>query len=153
MMKRLDHPSKTTWRFNGSEYTFTSGKGNFNQGKVACSALGMHLWYPNSQEELQFFETRVLCDLCYMSKDYYFVDDYGINTIAHNFWMGIIDRPNGNCLLADEVTRCSVKNYLPGQPNLGYQECPTYYWKNGAFGWDDSACSYAGSYGFCEKEI
>lgn len=149
MMRHLRHQSGGKWRFKDSEYIMTEQRVNFTQVKVACASRGMHLWYPKSQEEMRFVEREILC---YLPKEYLDVNRVAVGTIRYNLWIGVIDRPLGNCLFADEVTKCSVEKYLPGKPDKADQECVFYWWKNGVFGWNDVYC-YQKAAGLCEKTL
>ena len=148
MMRRLEHLSTKTWRFMGSHYMVTTTKGNFNQMKTACAARGMHLWYPNSQEEMRFVENEILCQL---PKNYIGIPGWSDGKIVeYGIWIGVINRPNGNCLLADGVTKCPVENYKYGYPREGNKKCTLFWWREGSFHWGDVFCRYS-FYGLCEK--
>ena len=105
----------------------------------------MHLWYPNSEEEMRFVEQEILCQL---PKEYV----RGAGIIEFILWIGVIDKPNGNCLLADEVTKCPVTNYYPGEPSYEYEPCTLYWYGNGTISWNDVRCELS-YYGLCEKEL
>lgn len=150
MRRRLEKSTKMTWRFKGSQYIVTMEKGNFTQTKTACAARGMHLWYPSSQEEIRFVEKDILCNL---DNDLQLVPTWDSNAIIFKILFGVIDRPNGNCLLSDGVTKCSVDNYFDSQPNKESQECTAYWWREERFGWDDINCApFFNASGLCEIE-
>lgn len=151
MMRREAHPSKRAWLYGGSQYVLTNHTGFYNDIKTTCAAKGMHLWHPNSKAEMQFVEREIFCNL--PKESFWFVGfDNGEEVVTFNIWLGVIDSPNGNCLLSDGVTKCPVENYYPGQPNSEYQECTKYWWRNGLTAWDDSNCQRL-RHGLCEKEV
>ena len=107
----------------------------------------MYVWLPDSQEEIAFVEEKIirnLTKLLFAEKGY-----------SHNVWVGIVDKPNGNCLLQDLITKCPVTNYLDGEPNDWkgrVQECVCY--KQTRFlgrAWDDVLCTKE-FHALCEGE-
>lgn len=149
MIARLQHPSMMTWHYKGSEYIVTKEKGDFLQIKAACAARGMHLWYPDSREEVLFVEKEILC---YLWGDYIRIPSWDHKMLVYDVWIGVIDRPNGVCYFADERTICPVKNYLPKEPSTNDEECTTYWWSEGKHGWIDTKCKNdIDFYGLCEK--
>lgn len=150
-MMLFEHPSQKTWRYSGSEYIVTKEKGNFTQMTAACAALGMHLWYPNSNEEMRFVEREIYC---YLSEEYYKIPSWGNNLVTYDIWIGVNDRPNGNCLLADGVTRCPVENYFPGEPSTAAEDCTVIWYIYGKFSWADTrSVNSRDFYSLCEKEV
>lgn len=154
MMLPLQDPTSMTWRFEDSEYILTKEKRSFSEMKSVCAAKGMHLWYPDSTAELRFIEREVLCNL---PKEYYFEPDwFGYRkTVIFNVWFGVIDRPNNNCLLADERTKCPVKIFHKDEPSGDNDECIGYWWRDGSFSWDDFLCgdNHHHRVALCEKDL
>lgn len=148
MMRRVANPG--AWRFNGSEYSMTKTKGSFTEMKAACAARGMHLWHPSSHEEMRFVEREILS---YLPENYFEIASWSNNVVTFTFWLGVIDRPNGNCLLSDEVTKCPVDKYSVGNEPVEDQECTNYRWLNGVFEWDDIRCGIPNYFGFCESAL
>ena len=136
-------PGGLTWRFNGSTYTVTPEKGSFNAMREACARYGMYLWIPDSQEEADFVYQKIFNNL---TSPYRNADR---NSYRYNFFIGVVDRPNGNCLLVDYATQCPIKNYASSQPNSGSEECTQVFKLNGNFMWIDSKC-HLDNYGLCE---
>lgn len=101
MTRRLLHPSRMTWFFNGSQYIVTEERGNFTEMKAACTKQGMHLWYPNSRPEMLFVQREILC---YLPKGYFAVQNS--DRIGYLMWLGVIIDQNGKCVLADNITSC-----------------------------------------------
>ena len=145
MIKSLQTRGGLTWRFKGSTYTVTPEKGSFNETREACARYGMYLWTPDSQEEAEFVYQTILNNL---NSSYYHITTDG-NRVYKYLYIGVIDRPNDNCLLVDFETPCPIKNYGPGEPSQGHEECTTMLKKKGTFMWNDIPCNKQ-RYGLCE---
>lgn len=149
MMRQTESPKTRTWRFNGSEYKVTEKKGSFDESKSECASRGMHLWYPNSQNEIDFVEQEIVCQL---PKEFMHMPGWSDGkSFEANLWFGVIDKPNGNCLLADDATKCPVKKYHKGYPRKESFTCHLILWRNDTFAWIDTSCNYQ-KFGICEKD-
>lgn len=143
MMVRVPN-SPFTWRFDGSFYFLSQEKGTFDEMGKVCARHGMYRWAPTSLAEVEFIERAVLpllvdpyISTCTSSRTYY------------RFWIGITDRPNGNCTLTDLKIRCPVVRYPWSEPSHTAKECVCYRKVSGQFQWDDTHCNGL-NLAFCE---
>lgn len=133
-----------TWRFESSRYFVTSTKGTFSEMQVECARHGMYMWIPNSQGEMDFITNSAKG----LSTTFKYVET---TKIYYDIWIGVLDKPNGNCLLLDMTTPCPIKKYAPGEPNRNNEECNQFFERvaTSAFEWDDTSCSKQ-FYAVCE---
>ena len=84
----------------------------------------MYIWIPNTQEEMTFVEQEI------------------ISKQSEDVWIGVVDKPNGNCLFSDYKTKCPFTKYGAKGANSEDQECTRYNKKEGT-GWyrGDKQCS------------
>ena len=145
MIKSLQTPGSLTWRFNRSTYTVTPEKGSFDEMREACARYGMYLWTPDSQEEVDFVYRKIFNNLT----SSYYAYNANNNRYDYKLHIGVVDRPQGNCLLVDFATQCPIRNYASGEPNYGSEECTDVFKANENFMWNDVAC-HLQRYGLCE---
>ena len=85
----------------------------------------MYIWIPNTQEEMTFVEQEI------------------ISKQSEQVWIGVVDKPNGNCLLSDYKTKCPFTKYahFHGEPSGEVEECTRYKNPNKSLYWWDIYCS------------
>lgn len=129
MVRLRDSPTGMAWRFHRSKFIIGSTvQDSFVRGQEACARYGMYMWLPDSVEKWEFFKQKINGSV---------TAPYS----ATDLWIGVVDRPNDNCLLSDWKTKCPVKKYLTGEPNYQNQECTKVKTRNGEIGFYDMLCS------------
>lgn len=109
-------------------------KRNFNDSQEACARYGMYMWLPDSEEKLLFFDQKIV-DKIPIPYDY--------------IWIGVVDLPNGRCLLTDYNTTCPVRRYGLGEPNHNAEVCTHYLKFRGRIAWNDLSCDLK-KFAFCQ---
>lgn len=145
MMKRQGLPSSRTLRFKESKYLLTEEIGTFSEIQKKCASYGMYIWIPNTMEEATFVEQNIMSSL---SKDYRFTfsDHYKV-------WIGVVDVPNGNCLLSDYVTPCPIEKYNDREPSSQNEQCTHFLEKaDSVWRWNDILCDRS-YHGICEGAV
>lgn len=136
--------SPFTWRFDGSFYFLSQEKGTYDEMGKVCARYGMYRWAPTSLAEVEFIERAVLPLL---GHPYTYADPN--SRTYYRFWIGITDRPNGNCTLTDLNIGCPVVRYPSSEPSHTDQECVCYRKVSSQFQWDDINCNGL-NFAFCE---
>lgn len=150
ILLRREHPNSLTWHFNTSRYILTQENGTYDQMQALCMLYGMYLWVPDTQEELTLVENHILSNL----PSQYLVNT-GVWGIELRVWIGVVDKPQGNCKMPDLITPCPVTHYLDNEPSNSKSDCMIYKKMNSSavrFGWNDVHCTIV-NYGLCERTI
>ena len=147
VMVRRQQLSQPTWSFKESKYILTTTKGSFAEMQEECARFGMYVWIPNTQEELTFVQNKGFG----LPSQYKQVISPTLTNIK--VWIGVMDRPNGNCLLPDLATKCPVTNYdvAHDEPYRNVDECTNFWSRNGTIFWNDITCDTK-YYAICEGQ-
>ena len=141
--------------FKNSVFAISAKLTQFEQS--ACSQYdGMEPWVPSTRDEMTFVEQKILANLSSQFYSDKMTVIPGTHIIAmtryFHIFIGVFDRPNGNCVLYDLSSNCPVTNYGTSQPAQSTWEC-TSYWRTGSsYSWRDVLCS-SDFYCLCRKRI
>lgn len=138
LIRRPDYPKELTWDFQGSRFLLTKENGTFEEMQAVCASFGMYIWLPNSHEKLSFVEQEILRKLSPPYKTF-------------NVWIGVHDKPNGNCRFPDKVTKCPITKYYGEQPKFEREECVHYHNVSGELKWNDVICGLP-YFALCESK-
>ena len=102
------------------------------------------MWVPDSQEKIDFVKNTIMAPL---SGSYKFTLFLG--PTYYRVWIGVHDKPNGNCVLPDFKAKCPIEAYQGGEPNGGDEECAIY---GNNLKWNDFKCN-DNFHGLCERAV
>ena len=144
MVRRPESP--LNWSFKGFFYFMSQERGTFDEMGKVCARYGMYRWAPSSMEEAKFIERQILPNL---KAPYSKMDRH--RRTYFQFWVGITDKPNGNCTVTDLKIKCPVTRYAGRSPSYEHRECVVYR-SVGGMTWDDVGC-YSHKFAFCKGSL